>query len=337
MKKIVRKALLSLCSVFAVQSIGSCSFFPQSEAVTNIKNIDVKQDESGNTVITIHYTDVNAEPTSFTIPKGNDGKKGNGIKNIEYTPLEDDTGTILTIYFTDESEEPVSFLVKNGEGKKGEDGGGIFEVFSERDAENKRTRITITFTDERAPITLYIPDGEKGEEGRSVASISQTSSEDGTKYIVTFLDESGNVISSIELPRANTWLSGTTTPKDENGNDGDFYFETSHYYVYQKLNGKWSKIAELGAAKESEKTYEVKFAVNDTKEEPGEIISGKTIYSIPEGRNFYAASFELPIATRKGYRFSGWITSKDYNVTLGLFTNLTEVYKDMTLYAYWTK
>ncbi len=197
--------------------------------------------------------------------------------------------------------------------------------------------ITITFTDDRDPVTLYIPDGEKGEQGNSVRTITQTLSSDGTKYIVTFLDDFGDVISSIELPRANSWLSGTTTPNDENGNDGDFYFETTHYYVYQKVGGKWNKVAELGAAKENEKTHQVTFDVNDSGSGNAHIVRGQKIYNITEGMNFYSSGFDLPWACLDGYTFSGWITSKIYDVTLGLFTNLTEVYKDMTLYAYWTK
>ena len=337
MKKTIKTILLSLGLLITPVSLMGCTFFNTNDSVVNIKNIDVKKDQDGNTIITIYYTDVNSEPTTFTIPIGDDGKEGNGIKNIEYTPLEDDSGTTITIHFTDESKEPVSFVVKNGEGKKGDDGAGIFELTSERDEENKRTVITITFTDDRDPVTLYIPDGEKGEQGNSVRTITQTLSSDGTKYIVTFLDDFGDVISSIELPRANSWLSGTTTPSDENGNDGDFYFETTHYYVYQKVGGKWNKVAELGAAKENEKTHQVTFDVNDSVTENALIVSGQKIYTITEGMNFYSSGFELPMAYRQGYTFSGWITSKTYNVTLGLFTNLTEVYKDMTLYAYWTK
>lgn len=337
MKKTIKTVLLSLGLLVAPVSLMGCSFFNNNDSVVNIKNIDVKKDQDGNTIITIYYTDANSEPTTFTIPKGDDGKEGNGIKNIEYTPLDDDSGTTVTIYFTDESKDPVSFIVKNGEGKKGDDGAGIFEITSERDEENKRTVLTITFTDDRDPITLYIPDGEKGEQGNSVRTITQTLSSDGTKYIVTFLDDFGDVISTIELPRANTWLSGTTTPADDSGNDGDFYFETTHYYVYQKVGGKWNKVAELGAARENERTHQVTFEVNDSSDERGEIIQGQKIYTITEGMNFYSAGYDLPMAYRAGYTFNGWITSKTYNVTLGLFTNLTEVYKDMTLYAYWTK
>jgi len=124
---------------------------------------------------------------------------------------------------------------------------------------------------------------------------------------------------------------------DSDGNFTVYCMAARHYYVYQKVGGKWNKVAELGAAKENEKTHEVTFDVNDSVSESAYITRGQKIYTITEGMNFYSSGFDLPLANRVGYTFSGWITSKTYDVTLGLFTNLTEVYKDMTLYAYWTK
>lgn len=335
MKKKTKRILLGTLLALAPVSLASCSFFNTSDAVVNIKNIEVTTNNNGDTVITIYYTDVNSDPTTFTIPKGSDGKEGNGIADITYEELDDASGTKVTIKFTDTSKEDVSFIVKNGEGKKGEDGAGIYEVTTERDEDNKQTKITITFTDDRDPITVMIPDGKKGEQGISVSSIQQVI--DGNEYLITFFDNNGDPIDSIRISRANTWLSGTEEPTSSDGEDGDFYFETTHYYVYQKVSGSWQKIAELGAAKNAVTNHTVTFNVNDSTDEKANIVSGQSLYTIQEGMNFYSSGYDLPIAYRQGYIFSGWITAKVYNVTLGLFTNLTEVYRDMTLYAYWAK
>ncbi len=336
--KNLKKILLAGLMLITPVTMASCSFFNVDDAAVNIKNVEVTTDSSGNTLITIYYTDEDKNPTSFTIPSGKQGKEGVGIKNIDYKELEDQTGTIVTINFTDENREPVSFLIKNGEGKKGDNGNGIKEITSKHDDENKKTVITITFTDENYdPISFDIIDGKEGEPGRSVDSIRQVSSDDGTESIITFLDQGGEVISSITIPRANTWLSGSTKPSLEQGNPGDFYFETTNYVIYQKISSDWKLIAELGAAKNNQKTYKVTFDVNASDLPAAYIVSGNHIYSdIKEGYNFYGMDYELPIATREGYDFSGWITSKTYNPTKGLFTDLTPVYRDMTLYAYWT-
>ena len=338
LKTLVMMGLLALSPI----SLASCSFFNTSDAVVNIQNIDVKTNENGDTVITIYYTDVNKDPTSFTIPKGNDGKEGVGIENISYEDIlsEDGSellGTRITIHFTDPSREDVTFDVLNGEGKKGDPGNGIFEITSEHSDEEGATIITITFTDDNyQPLTLKIPDGKQGEPGLSVGSISSESSADGTETYISFFDQYGDPIGSpISIPRANTWLSGMEEPGRDVGNDGDFYFETTHYYVYQKVGGAWQKVAELGAAKQDKTYYTVNFDVNDANGTSAHLISGQTMYEIEEGKNFYAAGYDLPFAYREGYTFGGWLTSRTYNVTLGLFTNVTPVYRSTTLYAYW--
>lgn len=338
--KNLKKILLAGLMLITPVTMASCSFFNVDDAAVNIKNVEVTTDSNGNTLITIYYTDEDKDPTFFTIPSGKQGKEGVGIKNIEYQELEDQTGTIVKINFTDENREPVSFLIKNGEGKKGDNGNGIKEITSKHDDENKKTVITITFTDENyEPISFDILDGKEGEPGRSVSSIRQTSNEDGTETIISFVDQEGAIISSISIPRANAWLSGPEKPTSDKGNPGDFYFETTNYVIYQKISSDWKLIAELGAAKNNQNTYKVSFDIN-ASDGSANFVPGydQSIYEdIKEGYNFYGMGYELPIATRTGYNFSGWITSKVYNPTKGLFTDLTPVYRDTTLYAYWTK
>ncbi len=41
------------------------------------------------------------------------------------------------------------------------------------------------------------------------------------------------------------WLSGTNTPVASYGVDGDFYFDTDDYVIYQKVNGQWVSLGSI--------------------------------------------------------------------------------------------
>ena len=90
--------------------LNACSFFRSADKGDNgIKNIEVVQDEQGNAIITITYTDSSKKPVTFTLPKGENGQDGAGIKKVEYT--QDQYGvTTVTISFTN-SLEPVNEIV----------------------------------------------------------------------------------------------------------------------------------------------------------------------------------------------------------------------------------
>ncbi|MBE5758359.1 MAG: hypothetical protein E7345_05520 [Clostridiales bacterium] len=42
-----------------------------------------------------------------------------------------------------------------------------------------------------------------------------------------------------------TWLTGTSTPAIELGNDGDLYLNTLSYFVYKKVDGAWTLIGDI--------------------------------------------------------------------------------------------
>ena len=46
-----------------------------------------------------------------------------------------------------------------------------------------------------------------------------------------------------------TWLSGIETPTASQGTNGDFYFDTDDYNIYQKLEGGWTLIANIKGEK----------------------------------------------------------------------------------------
>ena len=70
MKKLMKVlALSTMC--LGMPLLNACSFFRSNNNGENgIKNIEVVNDEQGNAIITIHYTDSSKKPVTFTLPKG---------------------------------------------------------------------------------------------------------------------------------------------------------------------------------------------------------------------------------------------------------------------------
>ena len=53
-----------------------------------------------------------------------------------------------------------------------------------------------------------------------------------------------------------TWLTGTVAPNDSQGQDGDFYFDSITYDIYNKVNGGWQQIANIGSVQDDSETTE---------------------------------------------------------------------------------
>ena len=356
MKKIMKVlALSTMC--LGMPLLNACSFFRSTDKGDNgIKNIEVVQDEQGNAIITIHYTDSSKKPVTFTLPKGENGQDGAGIKKVEYTS--DEYGvTTVTITFTN-SLEPVSFTLQPGK--------SIADVKFEKD-ESDNTLIIFVDSDgnELSPITVF--KGDTGETGTGIISIipdyhndgSATmviTMSDGTEYeveipapkegrgikaivsrkegtkvilVITYTDDTTEEVSFDATP---SWTTGNSKPGDSFGYDGDYYFDISHDIIYIKENGVWTVAVDFNT---NAAQYSVIFELNDTTAEPAEFAVGQRSYVIQKGETFYSSNFDMPVPTRSGYTFEGWYTSQTPNVTHGAFTNLTPVLSDMTLYAKW--
>ena len=337
--------------------LNACSFFRSTDKGDNgIKNIEVVQDEQGNAIITIHYTDSSKKPVTFTLPKGEDGNDGAGIKKVEYT--QDQYGvTTVTISFTN-SLEPVSFTLQPGK--------SIADVKFEKD-ESDNTLIIFIDSDgnELSPITVFKGDtGEQGvgivsiipdyrsdgssslkivlsdetyyeveipapKEGRGIESIV-TRKEGTTVYLV--INYTDNTSEEISFESTPSWTTGNSKPGDNFGYNGDYYFDISHDIIYIKENGVWTVAVDFNT---NAAEYSVIFELNDTTAEPAEYAVGQRSYVIQKGETFYSSGLELPVPSRNGYTFGGWYTSTVPNVTHGAFNNLTPVLSDMTLYAKW--
>ena len=356
MKKLMKVlALSTMC--LGMPMLNACSFFRSNNNGENgIKNIEVVQDEQGNAIITIHYTDSSKKPVTFTLPKGENGHDGAGIKKVEYT--QDQYGvTTVTISFTN-ALEPVSFTLQPGKsiadvkfekdesdntliifidsdgnelspitvfkGDTGEQGVGIISII-QNPHEDGSVTLSITLSDE----TMYYVDIPAPKEGRGIESI--VSRKEGTKVILTvnYNDDTSEEVSFDATP---SWTTGNSKPGDSYGYDGDYYFDISHDVIYIKENGIWTIAVDFNT---NAAEYSVIFDLNDTTAEPAEFTTGTRSYVIRKGETFYSSNFDMPIPTRNGYTFGGWYTSQTPNVTHGAFTNLTPVLSDMTLYAKW--
>ncbi len=345
-------ALLSLGTL----SLTSCSSFLKSDVVM-IDDIIASYDSEGNLVLTITFTDDAEEPIQVKVPQG---KTGNGIANITHTPS-DNNSTIITITYTDSSISPTTFEVLNGSyivsitenidpisgnntievtlsngetfsfvvprGEPGKDGVSITDITSEV-LEDKSTIITITLS-EGDPVTVTIPSPLDGKDGRGIDYITMTTSTEGDEYILTIYYDQGDS-QSFSFDKPNTWHSGNTSPLNSLGIDGDFYYWTSQYRIYQKIAGEWVLVADLGSTPELE-SYVVSFDL--VSEEA--VMNGNMAYEIPYGHYFYSEGYDLPIPYLANYNFLGWYTSKDDKPTSGIFTDTTPVYRNMTLYARW--
>ena len=368
-KHIVKSLLVSL-GLILTPSLTSCSsFFDTNDEATAIKDIVTEVLEDGSTQVTIIFIDEEKEPLVFTIPQGSQGETGNGIKSIEQEFNEDHTVLILTITFTDEEMEPKVIEVpvingkdgvsivniettieENGDTKvtisfdnegmdpvdftipKGETGNGIKSITQDYD-DNGNTIVTISYTDTSLSDTKITIN--KGDKGNSIAYI--ISDETDTEYILKFyfsenLEDPEEVRFS-KPTQPSTWLSGISDPIDEEGRNGDFYINKSNLKIYQKDNGSWMLIAQLSESKE---THTVTFDANG-----GTFSSDtfSTVFEINHGETFYGNDKCIfPRVTNGTKTFLGWYTSINKNdPTVGKFTDLTPVYSDMTLYAWWSE
>ena len=360
MKKNLLKVLTISTMCLGMPLLNACSFFrSEDKEAIGIKEILVDYDNDGNAIITINYTDKHKEPVTFTLPKGTDGEIGVGIKKIDYE--QDEYGaTTVTITLNKESMEPVSFVLAPGKSIidvkfrtddeentliifvdsdgnelapitvfKGDAGVGIASILWEVDPDTGETIVNMYMSDDpdkEHPITVKIPQGKTGKGIESIVSEKR-----GTTVYLTINYTEGNP-DVIEFEATPSWTTGYSEPNRIDGENGDYYFDLAHDIIYIKENDRWEVAVDFAT---NAQEYTVKFELNDTSAEPASLVGNRT-YVINRGETFYSSNYTLPIATRVGYTFGGWSTSKTPNVTNGLFTDLTPVLLDMTLYAIWS-
>ena len=336
----------------------SCSFF--GDDPYTIENVDSKLNADGSTTVYIQFTESAGVPDyEFTLPKGEDGK---GITNVTATPNEDNTLMQVVIYFSDDTTYEFSLPIV-----KGDDGVGILSISESVNEEGEKTLI-ITYTDPtKEPTIVTIPKGETGNGIESIVYnedpitkaltliITYTNGEQVTipiprpngiskveasidpltgNTILLFTLTDGTLLNPVVIAHSTKWYQGKEAPSSSLGYDGDYYFNTDALIIYVKENGLWKIVINFKDSMEQE-TFTVSFSLNAGDDATASFNGYQSSYQIPAGKNFYYIKASVPTPTRSNYRFGGWYTDAIYNINLGNFTNLTNVYDDMTLYAYW--
>ncbi len=359
-----KAVILSLLSLGSL-ALSGCSSFIEQDAAVGIAGISTRTLDDGNTEITITYTDEDKDPSVFIVSKGNDGNAGNGIQSITYE--ENDDGSInVTIAFTNKGYDNQTFTIPAAT--------SISEITTTTDEETGDVTMTIHFSDGSDPKSFVLPRGKDGEDGVGIDQFTCTKDDKtgdvtihialtdgksadytlvaarGIKSMTAVTDENGNYVITVEysddtqdsftLTGPTKWLSGNRAPNEEEGNIGDFYFDEEFGTVYKKTGEKtWEKITDL---KEEEKDVTVTFDPMDTIDEKAKMPNNITKYTLKKGSNFYSVDKTLPSPAKycnkkeDYYIFEGWWAGKDFdNVNIGQFTNLTNVYSDITVYAKW--
>lgn len=366
MKKLRYIACMILI-VFVILSFTGCasSFFSSgSSDGLYISAVESENMDDGRIKITVRYTDKKKSPDVFFIPKGEDGKAGTdgtGIKDVTYSYDEVNKQTLINITYTDENKESVSFVIpdglsitsleefydemtkstyvifnyNNGESKRiqlpdGVAGNGIvsYEVVPQDDGS---IDLVFGFTDS-APFTAKIP---APKTGNGISSI--LGREEGGLYLIDITMTDGST-HNLELTRPTDpkeWHQGSGMPNMDTGKDGDFCFDTYHKKIYAKENGVWFEVVDFGSAIDQ---FKVTFNLNDQDDGgvDARMPNGtKTVYTINRGSYFASSGYDIPLPERDGYEFIGWYTKKSVDATMGVFTDLTPIASDLTLYAIW--
>ena len=79
-----------------------------------------------------------------------------------------------------------------------------------------------------APLTLA--SCQNGQDG-----INGIDGKDGTNGI-----DGKDGTNGVDGKDGTAWLTGTAVPSNTAGNDGDFYFDTDSFVLYQKKDGQWA-------------------------------------------------------------------------------------------------
>lgn len=365
--RLFKRLLLAVSALSLSYPLASCAFFDDGGGA-QIKEVTPRYDEAtGNTIITITFTDEEMEPVTFIVPRGISGKDGVSIKNISSKMLSDGKSIELTISYNDSSVENTVISVPVLEGK------GVKEVLVDKD-EDGNTTIQFTYTDEskgpvitipkgkdgngiasfeidgpdsdgNTTITVTLDDGTKkeftvsnGRDGVSVSNITYDDKKsDATHYVLTIKYTDGYTEEVVlDRPRSTRWFTGTTTPDNDStassqAIEGDFFLNRINGYVYQKTSDEsWTYLFGMkadGTTTGKEDYHTVFFDPGLGK------INGNTgilMANVLEGKTMPLSN--IPTPTYEDHTFLGWYTDLT-NVNAGQFTDLTPVFSDLKLYA----
>ena len=372
MKKL--KLLFLMLVMVMCLAISGCGGGFFAEDAIEIASIDSRVEADGTTILTITYVDDIRDPDVFKLPKG---AAGNGIKSITSTKNIAGDTTTVTITYTDDTQLPTTFDLKDGvsvkavesrkdeetgeislvvvlsdgtesepfplpkgekgeNGEDGEDGNGLVG-FDKLDGEDGSVTFTFKFL-KTEDVVVTIPAPKQGEEGKGISTIMGTEEEGLYVIKITYTDGTEADPIYFNKPKdPNAWLSGSTTPLDNLGVNGDFYFDTVHKKIYSKYEGEWHEVADLNI---STGTCRVTFNLNDTLD-GGPLASmpnnsSKFTYFIPKNSYFSSnGGSEIPLPEREGYKFLGWYRVREVTSANYPFTDFTVIIENLELFAKW--
>lgn len=312
-------------------------YIPKGEDGIGISGIYHTQSNDGkHTVVEITFSDEEMDPVFINV------ENGISVTGIN-SKFDDDGNTVITVSYSDgNTSEPITVLKgeKGDTGEDGEDGedGVTLVNYSYVTNDDGSQDIVFIYSDgSEYPIHVPAPEkGEKGDNGLDGNGITGVASfeDDGKYYIYFTMSQSDPFFVEFTRPtEPNTWHQGNDEPEKSLGENGDYYFDVAHKIIYGKNNGKWSIIISLDQTQE---TCVVNFDLNDTLDSQAKLPSKYSVqYVINKGSTMYTSGYDVPEPTRDGYEFGGWYTTKSPSIVNGMFTDLTPITGDITLYAKW--
>ncbi len=368
----MKKTLMVFLLGFVLFALTGCGSFFEEEETLLISKIeyDVLEEES-KTRVTVLYLNEGKKPDVFYIPHGVPGEEGpigipgNGIESIEYEYSKDGFNTEIKVNYTDKTVEPTIFNIPNGRSvsgvrsetdratgntlmylqysdgteseqiviRKGVDGNSIIGYDQ---VINEDLSVTLTFQCSQSDdVVITIPAPLQGEKGVGVDSMIATETKSEYKITVKYTDGREETLTFTRPKDPNKWSTGSEKPRDSEGDEGDFFFDTYHHTIYCKENGTWVEIVDFDGTDEY---YSVTFYLNDSGDAPASMPPYTfSTYQIKNGEYFSTEHGAIPIPTRTGYTFKGWYLTTNVTPVNAPFTDFTPVFSDLKLYACWEK
>ena len=213
--KMINKLLFLFLLVFTLTGCGS--FFGEEEAV-GISSIQTEELEDGSIKLVIYYTDEEMKPLEVVIPKGEEGLKGNGIKNIISTPGDDKTKIVVT--YTDTSMPAIEFEIphgseieeilvvdKDGNIIKTDESGNDYRVDENGNSIEEEGKfftgtkyLKVVYTEFESPESdvkkssiFELPKGQAGEDGNGIEYIVAGKLQDDGTILENVLNDDGSI------------------------------------------------------------------------------------------------------------------------------------------------
>lgn len=299
---------------------------------------EAEADVEGNTAFEIVLT--TGEIKKIEVP--------NGVSIVDTTTItkEEDGKHYLVIYYSNGTTDEVEIFA----GPAGKDGYTSVEIESQEEITDLTDphygfmKIVFLFSDSEGERQerkeIYV---RPGKEGNGIASITSTFDKEKYYVIITYThaDQDGNMSKTLtfDIPQVSNWHSGEGNPTSSLGKVGDFYFDTKNAAFYEKIEsedarGIWVKVTQLDKPENAEQ-----FLITLDVNAPDAMLIGGASKYIPvdQNSNLAAKNYNLPIPARMGYEFAGWYTTPNPTIVNGVFTDLTIVTGNITLYAKWVK